>query len=140
MCEKYAQLEYGMYRLWKPPIAHIHSTHLSPLAESVSTSDKLCVPINMIGASQTHPQQRSIEHFWCKTGQRSRGARVYDVSIVGKPSIAHIFPYKKHSLAESGSTSAKLCVPMNMIEGSQTHPQQRSIAHLWWKSTLSLLF
>ncbi|KAF9797185.1 hypothetical protein SFRURICE_001831 [Spodoptera frugiperda] len=33
------------------------------------------------------------------------------------------------------STSAKLCVLMNMIDGSQTHPQQRSIANLWWKST-----
>ncbi|KAF9811838.1 hypothetical protein SFRURICE_021195, partial [Spodoptera frugiperda] len=29
------------------------------------------------------------------------------------------------------STSANLCVPMNMTGGSQTHPQQRSIAHLW---------
>uniref|UniRef100_A0A2H1VB33 SFRICE_023492 n=1 Tax=Spodoptera frugiperda TaxID=7108 RepID=A0A2H1VB33_SPOFR len=44
-----------------------------------------------------------------------------------------IFLYKKHSLTESISTSTKLCVPMNMIDGSQTHPQQRSIAHLWWK-------
>ncbi|KAF9808074.1 hypothetical protein SFRURICE_017246 [Spodoptera frugiperda] len=25
---------------------------------------------------------------------------------------------------------------MTMIGGSQTHPQQRSIAHIWWKSTL----
>ncbi|KAF9798330.1 hypothetical protein SFRURICE_004986 [Spodoptera frugiperda] len=33
-------------------------------------------------------------------------------------------------------TSVKLCVPMNMIGGSQTHPQQRSIAHLWWKSNI----
>ncbi|KAF9823887.1 hypothetical protein SFRURICE_013424 [Spodoptera frugiperda] len=54
-------------------------------------------------------------------------ARVCDVSIVRKPSIAHIFPYKKHNLAEAVSTSAKLCVPMNMIGGSRTHPQQRSI-------------
>uniref|UniRef100_A0A2H1WK69 SFRICE_025641 n=1 Tax=Spodoptera frugiperda TaxID=7108 RepID=A0A2H1WK69_SPOFR len=36
----------------------------------------------------------------------------------------------------SVTTSAKLCVLMNMISGSQTHPQQRSIAHLWWKSTI----
>ncbi|KAF9791405.1 hypothetical protein SFRURICE_015990 [Spodoptera frugiperda] len=34
-------------------------------------------------------------------------------------------------LAESDATSAKLCVPMNMIGERQTHPQQRSIAHLW---------
>ncbi|KAF9793565.1 hypothetical protein SFRURICE_015592 [Spodoptera frugiperda] len=40
------------------------------------------------------------------------------------------FSCKKHSLAESVSTSAKLRVSMNMIGGSQTHPQQRSIAHL----------
>ncbi|KAF9814605.1 hypothetical protein SFRURICE_001766 [Spodoptera frugiperda] len=47
-----------------------------------------------------------------------------------------IFPYKKkkHSGAESISTSAKLCVPMNMIGA-----QQRSIAHFWWKSTLRCL-
>ncbi|KAF9812008.1 hypothetical protein SFRURICE_021365 [Spodoptera frugiperda] len=30
------------------------------------------------------------------------------------------------------STSAKLCVPMNMIGGSQTHSQQHSIVHLLW--------
>uniref|UniRef100_A0A2H1W7J6 SFRICE_009556 n=1 Tax=Spodoptera frugiperda TaxID=7108 RepID=A0A2H1W7J6_SPOFR len=51
-----------------------------------------------------------------------------------------IFHIKKK--AEYVSTNAKLCVPtvpMNMIGGSQTHPQQRSIAHLWWKSTKKLL-
>ncbi|KAF9808391.1 hypothetical protein SFRURICE_008444 [Spodoptera frugiperda] len=37
--------------------------------------------------------------------------------------------------AESIS-NAKLCIPMNMIGGSQTYPQQRSIAYLWWKSSL----
>ncbi|KAF9824530.1 hypothetical protein SFRURICE_003987 [Spodoptera frugiperda] len=42
-------------------------------------------------------------------------------------------------LAESVSTCAKLCVPMNMIGGSQTHPQQRSVAHLWWKNNLYYL-
>ncbi|KAF9794627.1 hypothetical protein SFRURICE_014174 [Spodoptera frugiperda] len=69
-----------------------------------------------------------------KVDARGRCAtRVCDVSIIGNPSIAHIFPYKNHCLAESVSTSAKLCVPMNMIGGSQTHPQQRSTAHLWWK-------
>uniref|UniRef100_A0A2H1V843 SFRICE_000535 n=1 Tax=Spodoptera frugiperda TaxID=7108 RepID=A0A2H1V843_SPOFR len=52
-----------------------------------------------------------------------------------KPSIARIFPFKKHSLTESVSTSVKLCVPMNIITGSQMHPQQRSIANLWRKST-----
>ncbi|KAF9805557.1 hypothetical protein SFRURICE_020942 [Spodoptera frugiperda] len=62
-------------------------------------------------------------------------ARVCDVSIVGKPSISHISLYKKPS---SVSTNAKLCVSMNMIGGSQTHPQQRSIAHLWWKSRCGL--
>ncbi|KAF9823506.1 hypothetical protein SFRURICE_011359, partial [Spodoptera frugiperda] len=51
-------------------------------------------------------------------------------------SIARIFPYKKHSLPESVFTSAKLCVPMNMIGGSQTPLQQRSIAHLWWKISI----
>uniref|UniRef100_A0A2H1WEL1 SFRICE_019754 n=1 Tax=Spodoptera frugiperda TaxID=7108 RepID=A0A2H1WEL1_SPOFR len=34
------------------------------------------------------------------------------------------------NLIEPASTNAKLCVPINMIGGSQTHPQQRSIAHL----------
>uniref|UniRef100_A0A2H1W7M5 SFRICE_023275 n=1 Tax=Spodoptera frugiperda TaxID=7108 RepID=A0A2H1W7M5_SPOFR len=29
-----------------------------------------------------------------------------------------------------------VCVQMNMIDGNQTHPQQRSIAHFWWKNTL----
>ncbi|KAF9798282.1 hypothetical protein SFRURICE_012879 [Spodoptera frugiperda] len=53
--------------------------------------------------------------------------RIWGVSIVEKSSIERIFPYKKHSLAESVSTSAKLCLPMNMIGGSQTHPQQCSI-------------
>ncbi|KAF9807837.1 hypothetical protein SFRURICE_000618, partial [Spodoptera frugiperda] len=60
-----------------------------------------------------------------------------DVSKVGKPSIAHILPYK--NIAESISTSAKCicnCVPMTMIGGSQTHPQQRTIAHLRWKASL----
>ncbi|KAF9815171.1 hypothetical protein SFRURICE_006735, partial [Spodoptera frugiperda] len=52
---------------------------------------------------------------------------------VGKSSIVRIFAYKNHSLAESFSNSAKLCVSMNMIGGRQTHPQQRSIAHLPWK-------
>ncbi|KAF9812085.1 hypothetical protein SFRURICE_021442, partial [Spodoptera frugiperda] len=33
-------------------------------------------------------------------------------------------------LTESISTSAKLCAPINMTGGSQTHSQQRSIAHL----------
>uniref|UniRef100_A0A2H1VFU7 SFRICE_023227 n=1 Tax=Spodoptera frugiperda TaxID=7108 RepID=A0A2H1VFU7_SPOFR len=33
-------------------------------------------------------------------------------------------------------TSTKLCVPLNMIGGSQTQPQQHSIAHFWWKTTL----
>ncbi|KAF9808378.1 hypothetical protein SFRURICE_008431 [Spodoptera frugiperda] len=48
-------------------------------------------------------------------------------------------PYKKHSLAESVSTSAKQCVPMNnMIDGSQTYHTATSVAHLWWKSTLIL--
>ncbi|KAF9797725.1 hypothetical protein SFRURICE_017920 [Spodoptera frugiperda] len=41
----------------------------------------------------------------------------------GKPSIVRIFPS-----VESVSTSAKQCLPMNMNGGSQTHPQQRSIA------------
>ncbi|KAF9806424.1 hypothetical protein SFRURICE_001219 [Spodoptera frugiperda] len=42
------------------------------------------------------------------------------------------------NIAESVSTSTKLCVPMNMIDGSPTHPQQRSIAYLWWKGTLKI--
>ncbi|KAF9821509.1 hypothetical protein SFRURICE_014273 [Spodoptera frugiperda] len=41
---------------------------------------------------------------------------------------------------ESVSTSAKLCVTINMIGGNQTHPQQRSIAHLWLKSNLNMKF
>ncbi|KAF9796962.1 hypothetical protein SFRURICE_019316 [Spodoptera frugiperda] len=64
-------------------------------------------------------------------------ARVCDVSIIGTLSIARIIPYKKHRLAESVSTSAMLSVPLTMIGGSQTHPQQRSIANFWWKSILS---
>uniref|UniRef100_A0A2H1W3J0 SFRICE_026202 n=1 Tax=Spodoptera frugiperda TaxID=7108 RepID=A0A2H1W3J0_SPOFR len=60
-------------------------------------------------------------------------ARVRDVTIVGKPSLARIFPFKEHSLAESVTTNAKLCVPTKMISRSQTHPQQRSTAHLWGK-------
>ncbi|KAF9803699.1 hypothetical protein SFRURICE_011998 [Spodoptera frugiperda] len=54
-------------------------------------------------------------------------AGVYDVLIIRKPSIARIFPYKNHSLAESVATSVMLCVPMNMIGGSQTRSQQREI-------------
>ncbi|KAF9797166.1 hypothetical protein SFRURICE_018636 [Spodoptera frugiperda] len=63
--------------------------------------------------------------------------QVCDAWIVRKPFGARIYPYKIHSLAESVSTSAKLFVPMNMIGGSQMHPQQRSIAHIWQKSTLT---
>uniref|UniRef100_A0A2H1WTV3 SFRICE_014513 n=1 Tax=Spodoptera frugiperda TaxID=7108 RepID=A0A2H1WTV3_SPOFR len=44
----------------------------------------------------------------------------------------------KNSLTESVSISVKLCVPMNVIGGSQTHPQQRNVAHFWWKSLLKL--
>uniref|UniRef100_A0A2H1VV10 SFRICE_029239 n=1 Tax=Spodoptera frugiperda TaxID=7108 RepID=A0A2H1VV10_SPOFR len=52
--------------------------------------------------------------------------------------IARTFPYekKKHILVEPISTRAKRCVPMNMIGGNQTQPQQHSIAHFCWKSTL----
>ncbi|KAF9814733.1 hypothetical protein SFRURICE_014828 [Spodoptera frugiperda] len=76
-------------------------------------------------------------------------ARVCDVSIVGKPSIARIHTLCEEDeqleyaiSAESISTTAKLCtsIPKNMIGGSQTHPQQRSIAYLWWKSTLNMVF
>ncbi|KAF9820928.1 hypothetical protein SFRURICE_010213, partial [Spodoptera frugiperda] len=87
-------------------------------------------------------------------------AQVCDVSKVGKPSIARIFTYKKHILTESVSTRAKercvpfhkkhslvdsvytrakLCAPMNKIGGCQTQPQQRSIAHLGWKSTMVVI-
>ncbi|KAF9799037.1 hypothetical protein SFRURICE_017752 [Spodoptera frugiperda] len=45
-------------------------------------------------------------------------------------SIARIFPYNKHNLAESVSTNAMLWVPMNMVGGSQTYSQQRRVAHL----------
>ncbi|KAF9800612.1 hypothetical protein SFRURICE_006516 [Spodoptera frugiperda] len=37
------------------------------------------------------------------------------------------------------STSANICVAMNMIGGSQTHPQQRSTAHVWWKNSETLI-
>ncbi|KAF9824722.1 hypothetical protein SFRURICE_010329 [Spodoptera frugiperda] len=40
----------------------------------------------------------------------------------------------------SVSTSAKLCVPMNMIGESQTCSQQRSIVHHWWKSSLKIYY
>ncbi|KAF9797872.1 hypothetical protein SFRURICE_001475 [Spodoptera frugiperda] len=49
--------------------------------------------------------------------------------IYGKPSIAHIY-------TNSVSTSAKLCVPMNIIGGGQTH-LKHNIADLWWKSSLT---
>uniref|UniRef100_A0A2H1VQQ1 SFRICE_035227 n=1 Tax=Spodoptera frugiperda TaxID=7108 RepID=A0A2H1VQQ1_SPOFR len=42
--------------------------------------------------------------------------------------------------APSVSTSAKLCVPMNMIGESQTCSQQRSIVHHWWKSSLKIYY
>ncbi|KAF9798966.1 hypothetical protein SFRURICE_011605, partial [Spodoptera frugiperda] len=54
---------------------------------------------------------------------RRCAARVCDVSIIGKRSVARIFSYKKNSLTESVSTSTMLCVPMNIIGGSQTHPR-----------------
>uniref|UniRef100_A0A2H1WUK1 SFRICE_018524 n=1 Tax=Spodoptera frugiperda TaxID=7108 RepID=A0A2H1WUK1_SPOFR len=40
----------------------------------------------------------------------------------------------EHGAGLSVSTISKRCVPMNMISGSQTYPQQRSIANLWWKT------
>lgn len=40
----------------------------------------------------------------------------------------HLFPYKKHILAESVSISAKLCVQRNMISGNA------SKAYLWGKN------
>ncbi|KAF9789957.1 hypothetical protein SFRURICE_016546, partial [Spodoptera frugiperda] len=50
----------------------------------------------------------------------------------GKPSVPHIYSthlsIEKHSIAESASISAKLCVPTNMIGGSQTHSQQQTRA------------
>uniref|UniRef100_A0A2H1V2Y7 SFRICE_003650 n=1 Tax=Spodoptera frugiperda TaxID=7108 RepID=A0A2H1V2Y7_SPOFR len=46
----------------------------------------------------------------------------------------------KHSLTKYVCTSAKLYVPINMIGGSQTHPQYHSIAHLCWKSTHNICF
>uniref|UniRef100_A0A2H1X1Q0 SFRICE_024697 n=1 Tax=Spodoptera frugiperda TaxID=7108 RepID=A0A2H1X1Q0_SPOFR len=53
----------------------------------------------------------------------------------GMAAINQAYNYAAPAVIESVSTSAKLCVPMNMIGGSQTHPQQRSIAHFRWKST-----
>ncbi|KAF9823497.1 hypothetical protein SFRURICE_011350 [Spodoptera frugiperda] len=55
------------------------------------------------------------------------------------PEISRISPYKKHSLAKPLSSSPKLCVPMNMIGGSQTHPQQHSTAYLRRFSTTHLV-
>ncbi|KAF9797249.1 hypothetical protein SFRURICE_006231 [Spodoptera frugiperda] len=76
-----------------------------------------------------------------KAAVRKRfAARLCYVSILGKPSISRIFPHKQHSLVESVSTNAKLCVPLNMIGGSHTHPQQSSISYFWWKSVLISCF
>ncbi|KAF9795641.1 hypothetical protein SFRURICE_010813 [Spodoptera frugiperda] len=46
-----------------------HDTGENPI-EPVSTSAKLCVPMNhMISRDQTHPQQCSITHLWGKSTQ-----------------------------------------------------------------------
>ncbi|KAF9788988.1 hypothetical protein SFRURICE_020687 [Spodoptera frugiperda] len=49
----------------------------------------------------------------------TRKMRSSKYAIVGKPSIARIFPYKKQNVAGSVSTNAKFGIPMNMIGGSQ---------------------
>ncbi|KAF9795700.1 hypothetical protein SFRURICE_018266, partial [Spodoptera frugiperda] len=43
-----------------------------------------------------------------------------------------------HGYLNSFFISAKLYAPINMIDRSQTHPQQRSITHLRWQNTLNL--
>ncbi|KAF9804560.1 hypothetical protein SFRURICE_014468 [Spodoptera frugiperda] len=68
------------------------------------------------------PAFRARTHYVAVRGRCV--TQVCDVSIVAKSSIARIFPYKEHNLAESISTSAMLCVPINMMGGSQRHPQQ----------------
>ncbi|KAF9821735.1 hypothetical protein SFRURICE_001846 [Spodoptera frugiperda] len=60
----------------------------------------------------TAPTMQSIVLVYCTKHNVVRGrcaARVCDVSIVGKLFIARIFTYKKHSLADSVSTSVMLC-------------------------------
>ncbi|KAF9802001.1 hypothetical protein SFRURICE_004252, partial [Spodoptera frugiperda] len=82
------------------PLTRIFQYKNQSLAKSVFSSAKLRVPMNMIGGSQTYPQQRSITHLWwkgilrsrrCNTMLRRCAAQVCDVSIIKKPSIAYIY-------------------------------------------------
>uniref|UniRef100_A0A2H1WZU3 SFRICE_036231 n=1 Tax=Spodoptera frugiperda TaxID=7108 RepID=A0A2H1WZU3_SPOFR len=93
--------------------------------------------------------RRSFEHYtprfhkkfsftvcqWCLNNLRNRARNMRSSRmrcIDSRETIAHSthLSIKKHNVAECVSTSAKQCVPMNMIGGSQTHPQQHSVAAL----------
>ncbi|KAF9795247.1 hypothetical protein SFRURICE_004619, partial [Spodoptera frugiperda] len=62
---------------------------------------------------------------------RSSGMRYIDSREAILASIARIFPYKKHTLAESLSTSAELCVSMNMIADLETNDSGHYCSEVW---------
>ncbi|KAF9798844.1 hypothetical protein SFRURICE_020408, partial [Spodoptera frugiperda] len=90
------------------------------------------VDISRSGARRVVLQQATpamAGRFRCEV---SADAPTFHTEIRSAPlEVVGIFPYKKHSLAEFISTSAKLYVPINMIGGSQTYLQQCSIALLF---------
>ncbi|KAF9808017.1 hypothetical protein SFRURICE_017189 [Spodoptera frugiperda] len=89
-------------------------------------------PSPAVALATARPTRQSFAIYFFRTNSRSDMAT---------PTLVNV----KLS-AESVSTSAKLCVPMNwwncMNGGSQTHPKLRSIAHLSWrrKATNTFLF
>ncbi|KAF9806111.1 hypothetical protein SFRURICE_008239 [Spodoptera frugiperda] len=115
--------------------------------------------MNMIGGSQTHVvnshmliteinvQLALFRDLLIHIGQphdcpelRERVRRLRRACVEATKTTSQLVLPNCKNLAESVSTSAKLCVPMNIIGGYQTHPQQHTIAHLWWKSTLDPSF